>query len=52
MRAVEEHRIRMNHELYRLYDVDVVQRIKTQRVHWLRQVVRMDENAPARMVFY
>ena len=42
----------MNHELYELYaDMDIVQRIKQQRLLWLGHVVRMSENAPARKVF-
>ena len=45
--------IRINHELYSLYDkVDVVQCIQMPRMRSLRQVVRLDENAPARKVFY
>ena len=47
-----EYRIRMNHELYELFaDMDIMQRIKIQRLRWLGHVVRMDENAPASKVF-
>ncbi|XP_050339022.1 uncharacterized protein LOC126765340 isoform X2 [Bactrocera neohumeralis] len=36
-----EYRIRWNDELYEIYDdIDIVQRIKRQRLHWLGQVVR------------
>ncbi|XP_060665561.1 uncharacterized protein LOC132797804 [Drosophila nasuta] len=45
-------RIRYNHELYELYgDVDVANRVKSQRLRWLGHVARMDEDAPARKVF-
>ena len=40
----------MNHELYD--DVDAVQRIKMQQLCWMEHVARMDENAPARKIFY
>ena len=50
LRVGKEYRIRMNHELYD--DVDAVQRIKMQQLCWMEHVARMDENAPARMVFY
>ena len=35
----------MNHEIYSLYDVDVVQLIQMQRMRWLGHEVPMDENA-------
>ena len=45
-------RIRWNHELYGLYgDIDIVKRIKIQRLRWLGHVVRMEESTPARKVF-
>jgi len=47
-----EWRARFNHELYELYgDIDVVKRIKIQRLRWLGHVVRMEESNPARKVF-
>lgn len=47
-----EYRCRMNHELYELYaDIDIVKRIKLQRLRWLGHVVRMEENAPAKKAF-
>ncbi|XP_054085666.1 LINE-1 retrotransposable element ORF2 protein isoform X1 [Zeugodacus cucurbitae] len=47
-----EYRRRWNDELYELYDdIDIVQRIKRQRLRWLGHVVRMDENTPALKVF-
>ena len=47
-----EYRRRMNSELYNLYnDVEIVSRVKLQRLRWLGHVVRMDEEAPARKVF-
>ncbi|XP_054089974.1 putative uncharacterized transposon-derived protein F52C9.6 isoform X1 [Zeugodacus cucurbitae] len=47
-----EYRRRWNDELYELYDdIDIVQRIKRQRLRWLGHVVRMDENTPAMNVF-
>ena len=47
-----EYRRRMNIELYELYDdVELVRRVKLQRLRWLGHVVRMDEQAPARKVF-
>ena len=47
-----EYRRRMNHELYDLFrDVDVVRKIKIQRLRWLGHVVRMDDHAPAKKVF-
>ena len=52
VRVGDDYRIRMNHELYELYDdIDLVQRITTQRLRWLGHVVRMDEEAPAKKVF-
>ena len=48
----DDFRIRFNSELYELLnDMDVVQRIKIQQLRWLGQVVRMEEDAPARRVF-
>ena len=42
----------MNHELYELFDdIDIVKRIKIQRLRWLGHVVRMDKQAPAKRVF-
>ena len=47
-----EYRRRFNDELYELYnDIDIVQRIKIQRLRWLGHVVRMDRNAPALKIF-
>ncbi|XP_054086050.1 putative uncharacterized transposon-derived protein F52C9.6 isoform X2 [Zeugodacus cucurbitae] len=47
-----EYRRRWNDELYDLYDdIDIVQRIKRQRLRWLGHVVRMEENTPALKVF-
>lgn len=47
-----EYARRMNHQLYELYDdVDLVRRVKIQRLRWLGHVVRMDEETPARKVF-
>ena len=52
VRVGADYRIRKNHELYSLYnDVDVVQRIKMQRMRWLGSMVRLDKNAPASKVF-
>ncbi|XP_060665808.1 uncharacterized protein LOC132798106, partial [Drosophila nasuta] len=52
VRIGDDFRIRMNHELYELYDdVDVVRRITIQRLRWLGHVVRMDEESPAQKVF-
>ena len=43
--------LRINSELYELLnDIDVVQRINIQRLHWLGHVVRMEEDAPERRV--
>jgi len=45
-------RIRWNQELYELYgDIDIVKRIKIQRLRWLGHVVRMEDSTPARKVF-
>ena len=39
-------------ELYDIYDdIDVVKRIKIQRVRWLGHVLRMDSSNPVRKVF-
>ena len=47
-----EYRRRWNHELYELYpDIDVVRRVKIDRLRWLGHVSRMDQNEPARKVF-
>ncbi|XP_060665609.1 uncharacterized protein LOC132797867 [Drosophila nasuta] len=52
VRIGDDFRIRMNHELYELYDdVDVVRRITIQRLRWLGHVMRMDEESPAQKVF-
>ena len=52
MRIGNDFRLRYNSELYELLnDMNVVQRINIQRLHWLRHVVRMEEDAPARRVF-
>ena len=52
VRVGDDYRIRMNHELYELYeDIDIVQRITIQRLRWLGHVFRMDEEAPAKKVF-
>ena len=41
-----------NDELCKLYDDnDIVQRMKIQRLRWLRHVVQMDESTPALKVF-
>lgn len=46
-----EWRIRYNFELYQLYDdIDVVARIKIQRLRWLGHVARMDEDAPQKRI--
>ena len=42
-----EWRIRCNQELYDIY-VDVVKRIKIQRLRWLGHVARMDSSNPVR----
>ena len=45
-------RIRFNSELYELLnDIDVVQRINIQRLHWLGHVIRIEEDAPTRRIF-
>ena len=52
LRVGDEYRIRMNLELYKLYaDIDIVQRVKQQRLRWLGHVERMNEDAPAKKVF-
>ena len=48
----DDFRIRYKSELYELLnDMDVVQRINTQRLRWLCPVIRMEVDAPARRVF-
>ena len=48
----DEIRMRMNHELYELYaDIDIVRRVKIQRLRWLGHIARMDDNAPAKKTF-
>ena len=43
---------RWNQELYDIYDdIDVVKRIKIQRLRWLGHVARMDCSNPVRKVF-
>ena len=47
-----EGRIRRNQELYDIYDdIDVVKRIKIQRLRWLSHVARMDSSNLVRKVF-
>ena len=47
-----EWRRRFNDELYGLYrDIDLVKKLKIQRLRWLGHVERMDIDAPARRVF-
>ena len=44
--------IRWNQELYDIYDhIDVVKRIKIQRLRWLGHVARMDSSNLVRNVF-
>ena len=44
--------IRWNQELYDIYDdIDVVKRIKIQRLRWLGYVARMDSSNPVRKFF-
>ena len=51
-RVGDDYRIRMNHELYELYDdIEIVQRLTIQRLRWLGHVHRMDDDAPANKVF-
>ena len=51
VRVGHDFRIRFNSELYEVVnDIDVVQHINIQRLHWLGQVVRMEEDAPARRI--
>lgn len=45
-------RQRYNHELYELYDdVDLVKRVRINRLRWLGHLVRMENNTPAKVVF-
>ena len=47
-----ECRIRWNQELYDIYDdIDVVKRIKIQRLRWLGHVARIDSSNLVRKVF-
>ena len=44
--------MRWNQELYDIYDdIDVVKRIKIQRIRWLGHFARMDSSNPVRKVF-
>ena len=48
-----EWRIRYNHELKELYQhADVVKKIRTKRLSWAGHVVRMDDDLPAKKVFF
>ena len=52
VRVGDDFRIRFNSELYELLNyMDIVQRINIQRLRWLGQVVRMEEDALERRVF-
>ena len=52
VRFADDYRIQSNSELYELHkDIDVVQCINIQRLHWFGHVVRMEEDAPVRRVF-
>ena len=52
VRVGDDYCIRTNRKLYELFiDMDVSKRINIQRCRWLSLVVRMDEDAPARLVF-
>ena len=52
MRIGDDFRIQPNSELYELLNnIDVVQRIKIQRLRWLSDIVRIKKNAPVRRVF-
>ena len=43
-----EYRIRWSHELYELFaDIDIVKRIKVERLRWLGHVEGMNDDAPA-----
>ena len=44
-------RSRYNDELYEMYGLTVVQRIKLARLRWAGHVVRMETHVPARKVF-
>ena len=39
----------MNHELYD--DIELVRRVKIQRLRWVGYVIRMDDQVPAKKVF-
>ena len=50
--AIEENAAYDGTRLYDIYDdLDVVKRIKIQRIRWLGHVVRMDSSNPVRKVF-
>ena len=50
--GVFERKMAWNQELYDIYDdIDVVKRIKIQRLRWLRYVTRMDSSKPVCKVF-
>ena len=47
-----EYRIQWNDELYEIYgDIDIIQRIKRQRLRQQGHIVRMDKNTPTFKVF-
>ena len=52
VRVGNDFRNRFSSELYELLnDIDVVQRINIQRLHWLGHIVRIEKDAPERRVF-